>query len=358
MINLKLYGKPSSTFAYMQMVVGKTAEKAGLDIEVEEITETQAFIDNQIMSIPAYQLNGKIEERGKKNISEFMRELQISLLKKEDFGTMRKIFVPVDFSNTSDNAVSYAINLSNHFNSVVKLMHAYRPFPTVTEGAYIDPELQEVWQDRLTKMTENLNKKWIGDSDATVIDSEFKVGFAAEQIQLVSQENPEDWIILGSSDSSKSMKNIFGSVSIAVAKEGNCPVFVIPPNATFSPLKRIAFCSSDDTLDANAIEDLLEIAKAFDSVIYIIHVADDKHTYQEVNLRKLLENSYPKDKLEFVTLSGNDHIEVIDNYCEENKIDLLSMVRRKRSIFNKLFHKSFTKQMAITSRIPLLVLHK
>lgn len=357
MIDLTIYGKPSSTYAYMKEIINKTANKAKISLNLKEVTDTQVFIDRQIMSIPAYQLNGTIEERGNRNINEFLRELQHSLLKKANFGNMKKIFIPVDFTETSDNAVVYAINLSKHYNSALKLMHSYRPSPYAYEGTYVDPELQKIREEKLKKATNELNKKWIADDKFPIIDSEVRIGFAYDQIQILSSEYPEGWIVMGSSDSSKTMKNIFGSVSIAVAKDGDCPVFIVPPTASFTPLKKIAFCSSDN-LDAQAIHELIEIAKPFNSEIHVIHVEDSKQSYNEFDLLNMLKNNYTKDKIKFSTIKGEDKVDLINNYCSINKINLLAMARRKRGVFGELFHKSFTKQMTITTDIPLLVLHK
>ena len=358
MIKLKIFGKPSSTYEYMKAFIAKTAIQASLPLEVEEITDTQEFIDMQIMSIPAYSLNGKIEERGNKNINQFLRQLRKEILKKGNYGNMKKITVPIDFSETSDNTISYALNLSKNYNSVVKLMHAYHPSPIIDEGTYVNPEIQTIYQNKLLKFTESLNQKWVGDDDSPIIDSDFKIGFAKDEIQNISEDNPDGWIVMGTSDSSKAVKNMFGSVSTAIAKESKCPVLIVPPKVTFSPLKKIVFCSSDDSLDWSAMAELLELASPFKSEIHIVHVEEKNRHYEAYDLINVLKNKYPSHLIKFTSLKGTDKIDLINNYCDDNDIDLLALVRRKRSIINELFHKSFTKKMTITTSIPLFILHK
>ena len=43
---------------------------------------------------------------------------------------------------------------------------------------------------------------------------------------------------------------------------------------------------------------------------------------------------------------------------EENDIDLAIMVAHKRNLWERIMHKSVTKAMAITTKIPILVYHK
>ena len=358
MIKLKIYGKPSSTFEYMKEFIAKTTKEASLPLDVEEITDTQTFIDMQIMSIPAYQLNGEIEERGNRNINQFLRQLRTDILKKGNYGDMKKIIVPIDFTETSDNAISYALNLSKSYNSVVKLMHAYHPSPIVSEGTYVNPEIQTIHKNKLLKFTENLNQKWVGDDDSPIIGSDFRIGFAKDEIQTMSEDNPNAWIVMGSSNTSNVVEHIFGSVSTAIAKGSHCPVFIVPPEATFKPLKKIAFCSSEDSLDMKAMDELLELASPFKSEIHIVHVEEKNKHYEAYDILNVLKNKYPSHLIKFTALEGTDKIDAINNYCQDNDINLLAMLRRKRSIVKDLFHKSFTKKMTITTLIPLFILHK
>jgi len=357
MIKLKIYGKPSSTYAYMKNAIIRISEQANIEVKLEEITDTQSFIDNQVMSIPAYQLNGKIEEINQKDIQQFISELQLSLLKKANFGNMKKIFVPVNFKDASDNAVFYAINMSKYFNAAIKLVHAYRPTPVEGDLSYLDPADRADRLEELNYLTDELNKKWLGDTNPPVVDGEIVSGFAIDAIQKISEQHPKDWIVMASTNSSKRVKKLFGSVSTDIAKNAASPVFIIPPNVEFSPLKKIAFCSSDPSLDIEVIDELVQIAEAFDSEIHVIHV-NEKASYVEFDLLNAMRNKYPKEKLKLKYLAGDNRVETVNNYCQENNIDLLSMARRKRSLINELVHKSFTKEMTITTKLPLLVLHK
>ncbi|MFM9952206.1 MAG: universal stress protein [Saprospiraceae bacterium] len=48
----------------------------------------------------------------------------------------------------------------------------------------------------------------------------------------------------------------------------------------------------------------------------------------------------------------------MNQYAEMEKIDLIVMATRHRSFWEQLFHKSQTKQMALHTHLPMLVLHQ
>jgi len=359
MINLKVYGKPSSAYEYMKNIIRNSAENAGIQLNLEEFTDTESFIENKVMSIPAYQLNGEIVEKGQQRINDFINKLQLEVLKKENFGNMKKIFVPIDYSDTADNAVTYAINFSKSLSEdvAIRLIHAYRPVPVSFAAGFIESDVEVFGETRLAEYKDKISRRWIGDSGGTLIDAELKLGFAVDEIQKLSKNHPNDWVVMGNSQSTDMAKNIFGSVSTAIAKTAEGPVFIIPPGASFKPFDRIAFCSSDDHLDIECLNDLSKIASIFDSEVHIIH-AENGNPYSEIDLVNAFKNNYPKSRIKFSTISGENQIVAVNAYCEENQIDLVALSRKKRSLFGEFFHSSFTKRISITTDIPLLILHK
>lgn len=357
MINITLYGKPSYTYSYMKAVIQETADQADIEVRLEEVSDTASFFDKGIMSIPAYQLNGTVSEKGDRDINDYLRELRLALVQKANYKNMRRIFVPIDFTDTSDNTSAYAINFSKYFQAALHLVHVYHPTPPLDGESSATVELEKAREEQLTTFTERLNKSWTGNPRPLIIDSEMRVGLASEQLELISNENPDQWIMIGSSDTSKTVKNIFGSVTISLAKKSSGPLFIIPPKASFQPYQKVAFCSDDEELDAEAVDELIEILKPFDTEIEIIHVQNESH-YDEFRLLNLIKDKYPASKIRFQLLRGENQIETINSYCRNNDIQLLAMARRKRSMFYELFHKSLTKQLAIQADIPLLILNK
>jgi len=48
----------------------------------------------------------------------------------------------------------------------------------------------------------------------------------------------------------------------------------------------------------------------------------------------------------------------LETYIQENGIDMLLMCRPQRNLFERIFHSSATKKVALHSTVPLLVFKK
>jgi len=81
----------------------------------------------------------------------------------------------------------------------------------------------------------------------------------------------------------------------------------------------------------------------------------DKKTEQEIT------NEYAKQlsqqQFAITRINEEDPLTGVQKYIHSHNIDLLVLVNRKKSFFESLFHKSFSKQVALQTDTPLLVLH-
>ena len=59
-MKLTIYGTPSSKYEFLKHSIRKTAERAGIDLEVEEVMNVQEFIKNGIKSVPAIKMEKSV----------------------------------------------------------------------------------------------------------------------------------------------------------------------------------------------------------------------------------------------------------------------------------------------------------
>jgi len=359
MIDLTIYGTPSSTYEYMKTLVQRQAMKAGIDVRLNEINNTSRFIKDNVLSIPAFKIGNELKTRNGGDLNTFVREVSFWLLKKENFGNMKKVLVPIDFSETSENAIDFAQKISNKLNGVIKLQHVYHPSPVeANELTYLDPEIESIKRKRLDTYASKLNETWIGDdSERPIIDKEFKKGLAADEIIAFSESEGDNMIVMGSTGSSGSLKNLFGSVSTKVARNAKCPVLLVPSKYKYKPIQHIAYMSEDAELDAIVMPKVIEMAKPFNAKISIIH-CDDGREYDALKLLDMWTQFYPTDQIAIEIIKGCTRLEGINNFIGNQEVDLVAMSTQQRTVWSELFHDSLTKRMAINTTVPLYILHK
>ena len=358
MINLTIYGKPSSTYEYAKLAVFNKAKEAKVNLSVSEVSDTKQFITDSIESIPAFRIENEVKSIGSKNLNNFIEEVNQWILEKENYGTMKKIIVPTDFSESAHNALEYAYQLAQQINGVIQLVHIFHPTPVgSSELTYIEPELEKIKRKRLDQYAHKVKLELKDKYDTSALfDTSFELGFPGDKLIELSETTENALIVMGSTGETGAMKRILGSVSTRVAKESNCPVLIIPPDVTYSPLKNISYCSDSIALDAIATHKIIDFIKPFNPLVHLIHVGKEEHKETDVLLH-LWKNYYPKSKVSYKQIWGEKAIESINLYSAANDIDMVVISTEKRGFLRDLFHRSFTKRMAINTKLPLFITH-
>ncbi|HEY0733064.1 MAG TPA: universal stress protein, partial [Chitinophagaceae bacterium] len=111
-------------------------------------------------------------------------------------------------------------------------------------------------------------------------------------------------------------------------------------------------------VDKQSMDPLIEIIKAYDASLRVIHVEkkaadfDASEMGSKLQMGSLLGKlSYIYDKLE------DDDIDIgIENYIESHPADLLVMIEHHHNLMTRLFGTIHTTNMSHISKIPILIL--
>jgi nucleotide-binding universal stress UspA family protein len=356
-MNITLYGKRSSLFKHMKAIAIRTAQYANVTLNIKETTDTNEILGTDIQSIPAYQLNEKISSKGDMEIDQFIKQMQISILRETGFGKLRPIIVPVDFSETSEKAALFAIHIAKKVGAAIHLIHAYHTSPQDLENGVIDRTSLDHRKEKLNSFTTKMNSISLSGNEP-FIDSYLEHGLTGDTILKASQDINKAWIIMGSNKKANRLRSMFGSISTKVALESTCPVFLVPPAHDFQPFNRIAFCLSDQSIEEDTIKQVCSLAELFNSDLFLLHASSSGNDNISHKVVTLIASYYPKNKITYQHLnSSSDHpVEVIRNFSEANSIDLLVIRKSSGGLFYDIFHKSFTKKMSLSSKLPLFIL--
>ena len=241
-----MYGQPTSNYEFVKMKLKEKLSKAGLELKINEISDWTQIVQNKVESLPTIVVNDQItmSYSDDQNINKFVQDLVTKILKKENYGDMKKIIVPTDFSETAKNALIYARSISKELKGVIQLLHVYKPEVVPTDSVVIiNEELELVRRKQLNEFVNKINQSWsAASSNDLPIDAIFKVGFVAEELDSMCKGiEDECLVIVGSTGSSGTLKKLFGSVTTQLAKNVKCPILIIPPSTTFRKITDIVF---------------------------------------------------------------------------------------------------------------------
>ncbi|MDQ4073708.1 MAG: universal stress protein [Thermoproteota archaeon] len=155
----------------------------------------------------------------------------------------KKILVPYDASEFSNNALKVAIEVAENMNAQILILHVVPSLP-ISNKQYLKTTSEE---DEVLTFSSLLKEKYQGISNKinSVIDekvdelnkakvaikTELKIGTPANTILQYVEEHSIDLIIIGSkgaSGISKITKGLgLGSVSREISEKASCPIMII-----------------------------------------------------------------------------------------------------------------------------------
>ena len=164
-------------------------------------------------------------ERGKVVVE--LETNEDGLLKSLPF-ELRRILVPVDFSDTARKALQYAVPFGTAFDAEVMLLHVIQPYSVPVELGFLPPEWVDSQQNFVTAAREELDKlcaREIGPRARS--QAQVREGLPWQEIIAVAQETRADLIILATHGRTGLSHVLLGSVAERVIRHAPCPVLVV-----------------------------------------------------------------------------------------------------------------------------------
>jgi len=135
--------------------------------------------------------------------------------------TVRSILVPTDFSETSDGALHYAIDMARAFGAQLYLVHVPGGTGENFEANFPVGRFETVARERLSV--------FLSPEDITRLRPEYavRIGTPAEEIVRYADTRDVDLIIMGTHGRSGVAHLLMGSVAEHVVRTAPCPVLLV-----------------------------------------------------------------------------------------------------------------------------------
>ncbi|MFL0353657.1 universal stress protein [Xanthomarina sp. GH4-25] len=184
---------------------------------------------------------------------------------------MKKIIVPVDFSEFSEYALEAASFLARKNNAEILALHMLEISTAVINKADNIKQLESLFFLKLAekKFKEFLNKDYLKDIKVTPIVKHFKV---FSEVNEVAKENQADLIVMGSQGASGIKEVLVGSNTEKVVRHSDIPVLVIKHNPILMEFENMVFACD---FTEEAVQQYLrakEMAKKLDSKMHLVYV--------------------------------------------------------------------------------------
>lgn len=269
---------------------------------------------------------------------------------------MTNVLIPTDFSENAWNAVKYAVNFFENSSCNFYILHVCS---STKKGKKILNDTHVSCQNQMHdifRRIENLLPKNNNHKFFKIIDSGYVVGSVRQQVD----KNHIDFIVMGTKGASGLSKFPLGTNASNVITKVKCATVVVPENARYSNLKEIAFptdfLSIYSTQTLQAINNIVETHEASARVL---HIKNSKTVLNEDQKRnkEILDDYLGENKHSFHFLENNQVETQVQDFVEDRKINLITMLAKNLNYFEKILFHPIHPETKYYTDIPFLVLH-
>ncbi|MFP4469630.1 MAG: universal stress protein [Bacteroidales bacterium] len=285
---------------------------------------------------------------------------------------MKKILVPVDFSEHMDTVCRFALEIAKKTGGEIRLFHAYFDYIIVSNSSFpYSVDTNEMFnQEMMIRIREEAQndmdrlKARLSDELKQENVEHVKVvytltgGLPEEEIINISETYNPDLIVMGTRG--KGEKDILtGKISSKVVQNADCRILTVPRNADYHGFDNMLYATDFNDEDVKDISKLIDLLSDYDPVIHCVHINIDKDRIADESKMNVLKSHFKEQteagRLIFRVIDKEDFLTGINEYVKKNHIDITAVVRHRKSFLKRLFVKDHTRELLFHSDIPLYI---
>ncbi|MEQ9468031.1 MAG: universal stress protein [Ekhidna sp.] len=275
---------------------------------------------------------------------------------------MKKIIVPVDFSDEASHALNFAVEFNEKVGGEIVLVHVIEmPVGHLNFTGEIDHSGTEAfYTGEFIKATHNKLDEWSkrvveAGQDVSV---HMKYGNAYSNISKLIAEEKASWIVMGSKGASGLREVFMGSNAERMIRFAECPVIIVKGETHLKDMKSMAF-ASDLSQEQDLIADhAKDLQKMLGLNMHVVKVKTPYNWLDETQAKKHLEHFAERNHLEDFTLSTVD-ADFADQgavkFAEDVKAGMIVLGTHGKKGLAHFFGGSIAEDVVNESKIPIVV---
>ncbi len=273
---------------------------------------------------------------------------------------MKKIIVPIDFSEQSEYALEAATMIAKKNKAEILALHMLEISNAVINKAENMKQMESIFFLKLAekKFEEFLDREYLKGVKVTPIVKHFKV---FSEVNEVAKENNADLIIMGSQGASGIKEALIGSNTEKVVRHSEIPVLVIKHNPILMDFENVVFACD---FSEEAIGQYLKAKDVFeklDSKMHLVYVNLPGSRFKSSSeIEKLVASFLRKtegniEKMQEVNYVNDYTIEQgILNFSNLIGADLIAVATHGRKGISHFFEGSISEDIANHSTLPVM----
>jgi nucleotide-binding universal stress UspA family protein len=226
---------------------------------------------------------------------------------------------------------------------------------TASPGTSIHEAISGDNREKLNKLVDRYRETYANEDFNFEAIFDFDV-FIDAIAQTVTSKHI-DLIVMGTNGASGAREAVFGSNTLQVIRNINCPVLAIPENYHFQRVQKVMLTViNEEYPSVDAVKPLLRLLNLHDLSLHILHIAEkveaDKNTAEAKTLHLFQDTVVIHHYIEDIPVPM-----AISSFTQLMKIDIHCILIEQKSFLERFIYGSDTSRISYATEVPLLVIH-
>lgn len=283
---------------------------------------------------------------------------------------MDNICALINDPGNSREFIRYTALLASDLQTDVKLLYVQNPqaYPLGTPET-LGWEVSQVRENllRMGEAAEETINGFISEitkEEKMDISMEFQpeIGNASIILEDKVSEGTADMVMI----QGQPEEGVWGqtSTNMEIIRNVACPIWILPPDAVYRPLKHIIYATDYQEEDVPTLKKLVSLTEPFSPRITALHVVNDRDfesKVREEGFDGIIRERTGSDRISVKTTGDHkdlDVTEILRSYAEKKDADLVVVLKENRHFLERIFKKSFTRELIRKLKLPVLVYHE
>lgn len=269
---------------------------------------------------------------------------------------MKKIIVPVDFSQQSEYALKTAASLALSHKAEILVVHMLELNRSLNATPEVVNQEYTVFLIKAAekRLNEFLDKSYLKGVKVTPIIKHYKV---FNELNEIAEKHDADLVVMGS-HGSEGLKEIFvGSNAEKVVRHSHIPVLVVKNDYSDFKINRLVFASDFKLTGLKAFEKAKAFAELVSAELDLVYINTPYGDFLSTDdafarINKFLAKANFVDQVEIY----NDYsVEMgILNYSKANAVDAIAISTHGRKGLSHFFSGSIGEDVTNRAKIPVV----
>jgi nucleotide-binding universal stress UspA family protein len=274
---------------------------------------------------------------------------------------IKKILLLTDFSDVSENATLYALQLAKKSGADVRVLNVvatpvdWVKIPLEKELNY--PETRQAIKDAKQQLKEIEDR-----FERAGVNCQTSVSFNLGVENIVSHinHNEVDLVVMGSHGASGIKEFTIGSNAQKILRAVKKPLLVVKNPPKKEAIESIVFASSFEDQQLPAFKTAVAFAYIVDLDMHLLHINTPYNFTETHAIEKMMTAFCQKQsvvKCQKHCYSALNEERGMDQFMSDSKIDLFAIATSGKSGLRQLFNSSLTERLVNHLDIPVLSIH-